>query len=289
MSSIGAEERPPGTRLVGDIAVSAIGLGGTAWTFAEEPLDELGVRTIHAALDCGVTLIDTARAYTLADHSGHSEALIARALATYPREAEVFVATKGGHYREGDAFPIDARRDTLRRHCETSLHLLGLDRLDLYQLHWPDPNVPMCDAMQTFAELQEEGLIRYVGVSNVSIAQLEEARSVVQVVSVENNFSPFDQGDREMLDYCGEHSIAYLAYSPLRTSESTTLVEAFPAAATFAERKQVSIQRLALAWLLQLSPVIIPICGASRPETIRDSALAATLVLMDDELAQLDF
>lgn len=276
------------TRSIAGRPVSAIALGGASWPFSDMD-DEAAVRSIHTAIDHGVTMIDTARAYTRVDHPGHSEAVIAQALASHPRGAEVFVATKGGHYRDGDAFPIDARRDTVRRHCETSLELLGVERIDLYQLHWPDPEVPVEDAMRTFAELRDEGLISEVGVSNFSIDQLEEARAVVPIASVQNSFSPFRQDDRAMLDHCAEHGIAYLSYSPLRGAAHTNLDEAFPAAAALAKEKGISIQRLALAWLLRLSPAMIPICGASRPETVADSAQAATTSLSDDELAALDF
>jgi aryl-alcohol dehydrogenase-like predicted oxidoreductase len=280
------------TRRIGDREVSAIALGSASWPFLPGPTDEVddaGIRSIHAALDEGVTILDTARAYTRADHEGYAEELIARALHNHPSRLRVLVATKGGHYRDGDTFPIDASRETIRRHCESSLLLLGVDRLDLYQLHWPDPSTPMRDAIQTFTELQDEGLIRDIGVSNVSVAQFKEARSVADVVSVQNRFSPIDQSDRAMLDYCSEHEIAYLAYSPLGGAVSVSRLAEFPGAAAVADRKQVSIQRLALAWLLQLSPVVIPIVGASKPETVRDSVRAMDVVLGADDLAELDF
>jgi len=278
-----------GGRLVGAREVSAIGLGGANWSFRDGDDDD-DVASIRAAVDAGVRLIDTARAYTKPDHPGHSEALIARALAGHPLGSDVLVATKGGHYRDGDTFPKDARRDTVRRHCETSLELLGVDRIDLYQLHWPDPDVPIATAMETFAELRDEGLVRDVGVSNVTIAQLDEARSVVPIASVQNSFSPFNQNDRPMVDYCAQNDIAYLSYSPLRAgAQGANLDERFPAAAALAKQKNISIQRLTLAWLLQLSPTLIPICGASRPQTIRDSLQAPTVALTPDDLSTLDF
>jgi aryl-alcohol dehydrogenase-like predicted oxidoreductase len=243
------------------------------------------VATIRAALDAGIRLIDTARAYTTRDHPGHSEMVIGRVLAVHPASRETLVTTKGGHYRIGDEFPIDARRDTVRRHCELSLKLLGVECIELYQLHWPDQNISMTEAMKTFAELQDEGLIRHVGLSNVTIAQLEEAMSVVHVVSVENHFSPCDQRDRAMVDYCAERQIAYLSWSPIREVTASK----FPKAAAFARGLSVSLQRLALAWLLSLSPTMIPICGASRPESIRDSARAPELPVTQAELMTLDF
>src|SRR5262249_7145038 len=156
-----------------------------------------------------------ARAYTTKDHPGYSEALIARALATHPAGSRVLVATKGGHYRDDEDFPVDVSRETIRRHCETSLEVLGVDRIDLYQLHHLGPDATMAEAMKPFAELRDEGLVRDVGVCNVSREQLDDAMQVVPIVSVQNQFSPFRQDDRTLVDYCAERSIAFLAYSPL--------------------------------------------------------------------------
>jgi aryl-alcohol dehydrogenase-like predicted oxidoreductase len=292
-------------RFIGNTQVSALGLGGASWSFADyapwvaatpHPVDdEMAIQTIHAALDSGLTLIDTARVYTTAEHPGHSEALIARALESHPRGRDVLVATKGGHYRDGNDFPVDARRDTIRRHCEMSLRVLGLDRIDLYQLHLPDPAVPIREAMATLAELRDEGFVRDVGVCNVSIQQLEEAISVVPVVSVQNRFSPFHQEDREMVEHCAELSIAYLAHSPLgggpppHGGRAAALAASFPAAQALAQRKGISVYRLALAWLLSQSPTLIPLCGAGRPESIRDSALAIETAFSEDDLETVDF
>jgi aryl-alcohol dehydrogenase-like predicted oxidoreductase len=289
-------------RTVADRPMFPVALGGASWSMRDHPMygeterpdDERVVRMLHAALDCGITLIDTARGYTTADHPGYSEALIARALETHPAGGEVLVATKGGHYRAGAKIPNDVSRDTIRRHCETSRELLGVEEIELYQLHIPDPDVPIATTMETFAELRDEGAICHVGVCNVSIEQLEEAMSVVPIATVQNRFSPLYQDNRALLDFCERRSIAFLAYSPLSgniglLAGATRLGEAFPAAAALAQRKQVSIQRLALAWLLTLSPAVIPITGASRPETIRDSALAAELTLTEEDLMELDF
>lgn len=277
-------------RSLGVNAVFPIALGGASWSFSDDhDVEERAIKTIHTAIASGVTLIDTARAYSRVAHPGHSEALIARALAHHPARDRILVATKGGHYRDGDQFPIDAKPDTIRRHCETSLELLGVDRIDLYQLHWPDPNLSMRKAIATFGELQSEGLIAAIGVCNVSIAQLEEARSVVPIVSVQNSFSPFRQDDRLMLDYCAERSIAYLSYSPLGGPETRHLAARFPGSAAVAASKGISLARLALAWLLRCSPVLIPISGAGRPETIYDSARAPDVALSEEEVAALDF
>lgn len=288
----------PNTRLIADREVSAVALGGATWSFlptmqatsAETP-DEQSIATIHTAINHGITLLDTAHVYTTTDQIGHSESVIARALASHPGSGNVLVATKGGHYRHGnDQFPIDASRDTVRRHCETSLELLGIDRIWLYQLHWPDPNIPITDAMATFAELKDDGLIENVGVSNFSLPQIEEARRVVDIASLQNPFTPSDPSDRKLLQYCEDQSITYLVYSPLRKltdgpndSSTAALGNAFPTTARLAEERDVSIQRLLLAWMLNLSPVLIPICGASRPDSIHDSALAATVAVSAED------
>jgi aryl-alcohol dehydrogenase-like predicted oxidoreductase len=290
-------------RSIAGIPVSSIGLGGASWSLIDTPdwpvddkagrSDEEAVATIHAALDAGVTLLDTARVYTTATHPGHSEALFRRALASYPDTSDVLVTTKGGHYRSGNNFPICANPEALRSDCDASRALLAVDRIDLYQLHFPDPAVPFEDSIRALAELRDDGWIRHIGVSNVSLPQLEQALSIAPIVSVQNHFSPLDQGDREMVDYCAEHSIAYMSYSPLgggaHGAGRTALQDAFPAAAALAARREISLQRLALAWLLSLSSTMIPICGSSRPESIRDSALAGELELTEEELVELDF
>jgi aryl-alcohol dehydrogenase-like predicted oxidoreductase len=290
-------------RSIGEVTVSAIGLGGASWSLLDSPgwpddakagrSDEEGIETIHAAIDAGVTLIDTARVYTTATHPGHSEALIRRALASHPRGSSIVVATKGGQYRSGNNFPVCGSPEALKSDCEASRALLGRDRIDLYQLHWPDPAIGIEASIEALAQLRDAGWIREIGVSNVSVAQLEEAVSIAPIASVQNHFSPLDQSDRSMVDYCAEQSIAYMAYSPLGGRANgvgrSALADTFPAAVRMAERRGVSLQRLALAWLISLSPTLIPICGASRPASIRDSLLAAELELSDEEWAELDF
>lgn len=276
-------------RRIGDLPVSAIGLGGVNLSMPE-PLDERsGVRTIHAALDAGVTLIDTAHAYTTLEHEAHNEWLISRALRQHPKREDVLVATKGGHFRAGPAnFPVDGRPETIRSHCEVSLRTLHVERIGLYQLHWPDPRVPIVETMGAFAELRQEGKIRLVGVSNFSVEQIEQAIGVVEVASVQNAFSPFARDDRPVIDYCAARGIAYLAYTPLGGSErARSLGETLGAFAEVASARGVSAQQVVLAWHLAQSPAVIPIPGARRPETIADSARAAELQLGPDELALL--
>jgi aryl-alcohol dehydrogenase-like predicted oxidoreductase len=277
-------------RLIADVAVSAIGFGGVNLSIPEPVSERDAERTIHAALDAGVTLIDTAHAYTTVEEEAHNERLVARSLATHPRGGDVLVATKGGHFRAGEHdFPVDGRPETIRAHCETSLRTLGVETIGLYQLHWPDPRVPVAESMGAFAELQREGKVRLVGVSNFSVEQIEEARSVVEVASVQNRFSPAHREDRPVLDHCAGAGIAYLSYTPLDgATAARTLPERLPAFARVAAERGVSPHRVVLAWHLAQAPVVIPIPGARRPDTIADSAAAADLELTPDELALLD-
>jgi aryl-alcohol dehydrogenase-like predicted oxidoreductase len=250
------------------------------------PPEERSVRTIHAALDAGVNLIDTADAYALDEHDvGHNERLIARALRG--RRDGVVVATKGGHTRRGSAWELDGRPEHLRAACEASLRALETDRIDLYQYHRPDPDVPYEESIGAFKQLQEEGKIRWVGISNASVAQIELACSIVDVAAVQNQLSlgyrsPIANGEVAL---CAERGIAFLPWSPLGGIGGADAPERLRAVRAAADTHGVSPQRVALAWLLSLSPGVIPIPGASRPESITDSARAAELELTDDELA----
>ena len=284
-------------RLIGDLAVHPVALGSAAdWVFSATPGDPKaldGIATIHAAIDEGVDLLDTARAYTSELHPGYGEALIQRALRGHPQREDVFVATKGGMYRDGARFSICGEATALQADWDISRAMLGVDRIDLYFLHWPDPYIPIGASAAALAQMRDRGWIRNIGLSNVSVAQLEEAQAAAPIAAVQNHFSPFDQQDREMVDLCAERGIAYLSYSPLTGSpfsdEHPQFDQAFPRATALAARKGVSIRQLAIAWLLSVSPTMIPICGASRPQSICDSARGATLELDQVDLAELDF
>src|SRR5215217_8974186 len=205
------------TRKLADADVFPIGLGGMPMSLAGRPPEERSIRTIHAAIDAGVNLIDTADAYAKdGSDVGHNERLIAKAIAD--RRDDVIVATKGGHTRTADgAWELDGSPEHIRRACEASLKALDTDRIDLYQYHRPDPTVPYAETIGAFKELQDEGKVRWVGVSNASTAQLDEARAIVDVVSVQNQLaldftSPIAKGE---VRYAGEHGLAFLPWSPL--------------------------------------------------------------------------
>jgi len=281
------------TRRIGDVEVSAIGLGGMPMSIEGRPDEARSLATIHAALDAGVTLIDTADAYHLhADEVGHNETLIAKALASHDRGADVLVATKGGHLRPGDgSWTLNGSPAYLKEACEASLRRLGVEAIGLYQFHRPDPSVPYADSVGAVRELLDEGKIRLAGISNADPEQIRLANEILdgRLVSVQNQFSPAFRSSEPELELCDELGIAFLPWSPLGgIARAGELGSAYAPFARIAEKHGVSPQRVCLAWMLAKSPVVVPIPGASRPETIRDSAAAPELALSVEEIAELD-
>jgi aryl-alcohol dehydrogenase-like predicted oxidoreductase len=279
------------TRRVAGTSVGAIGLGAMPLSLAGRPDEARSIRTIHAALDAGVTLIDTADAYCLGGSEvGHNERLVAKALGTWPGDHDrVLVATKGGHTRPGREWGLDGRPEYLRQACEASLRALGVEAVGLYQLHRPDPNVPLAESVGALAELKAAGKVRMVGLSNVSVDQIRQARQIVEVASVQNEFSPRFRRSEGELAWCAAQRIAFLPWSPLGgIGRGRDLGGRHRAFAEVADRHGVSAQQVALAWELAKAPVVIPIPGATRPETITDSAAATGLRLSRDDLARLD-
>ena len=277
-------------RRIGDVKVSSIGLGAMPLSLPGRPDRERAIATIHAALDAGITLIDTADAYTTAaDGPGHNELLVAEALRG--RTEEVLVATKGGLlYRDGGPWDRNGTPAHLKRAARESRARLGVDAIGLYQFHRPDPGVPYEESIGALRELLDEGVIRMAGISNATIAQIALADHVLggRLVSVQNQFSPAYRSSRNELDYCVEHEIAFLPWSPLGGIGRGD--EVFAAGGVFAAvavELDVSPQRVALAWELSLGHCVVPIPGASRPATITDSAGAAELVLSGDQKARL--
>ena len=282
------------TRKIGQVTVSAIGLGGMPMSIEGRPDEDRSIRTIHAALDSGVTLIDTADAYHLnAGETGHNERLIAKALASYPGDSTgVLVATKGGHLRPGDgSWTLDGSPAHLREAVEASMKALGVDVIGLYQFHRPDPTVPYAESIGGLKELLDAGKIRMAGISNASIEQIDTARGILgdgNLVSVQNQFSPAFRSSEAELRYCAELGIAFLPWSPLGgIGRAGGLGARHAVFQEVADAHGVSPQRVTLAWMLALAPVVIPIPGASRPESITDSAQAPDLELTEAELSRL--
>jgi aryl-alcohol dehydrogenase-like predicted oxidoreductase len=275
------------TRKLADADVFPIGLGGMPMSLSGRPPEEQSIRAIHAALDAGVNLIDTADAYSKdGSDVGHNERLIAKAIRD--RRDGVIVATKGGHTRTADgAWELDGTPEHLRAACEASLKALGTDRIDLYQYHRPDPDVPYAESVGAIKELQAEGKVRWIGLSNANTEQIEESLEIADIVAVQNQLSleypfPLDKGE---VSLCEERGIAFLPWSPLGgISKAADAPGSHDPVRDIASSHGVSPQQVALAWLLSLSPVVIPIPGASRPESIADSVKAVDLELTHEEL-----
>jgi aryl-alcohol dehydrogenase-like predicted oxidoreductase len=282
------------TRTLGDRTVSAIGLGGMPMSIEGRPDEARSIATIHAALDAGITLIDTADAYHQhADEVGHNESLIARALGSWGGDtSDIVVATKGGHLRPGDgSWYVDGRPEYLKQAAQASLKRLGGDAIDLYHHHRPDPAVPYADSVGAIRDLLDEGIIRLAGISNANPEQIREAYDILggRLASVQNQYSPAFRTSQPELDLCTELGVAFLSWSPLGGIKSAAdLGTRFAPFQQVADAHGVSPQVVTLAWHLAASPRVIPIPGASRPESIRDSATAADLELTAEELDALN-
>jgi aryl-alcohol dehydrogenase-like predicted oxidoreductase len=280
-------------RSIGKVAVGAIGLGAMPLSTKEDrPSPEDAVATVHAALDAGVTLIDTADAYARDEAEfGHNEELVARALASYGASDDVLVATKGGHTRRGRAWELDGSPAYLRKACEASLRRLGVEAIGLYQLHRPDPATPWEESMGALRSLYDDGLVRMVGISNADVAQIDAARAICgeALVSVQNQFSPTYRSSAGELAHCAATGLAFLPWSPFGgVTAAGSLGSAAPAFAEVAAELGVSVHRVTLAWHLAQADVVIPIPGASRPSSVTDSVAAADLQLSPAQLARLD-
>ncbi|MGW9182461.1 aldo/keto reductase [Agromyces sp. NPDC055661] len=280
-------------RTIGPRTVSAIGLGGMPMSIEGRPDEARSIATVHAALEAGVTLIDTADAYHLhADEVGHNEELIARALRTWGGDtSDVLVATKGGHLRPGDgSWTQDGRPEYLKEAVKASARRLGVEAIGLYQFHRPDPRVPYADSVGAIRDLLDEGVIELAGISNANVAQIDQANEILggRLVSVQNQFSPAFRSSLGELEHCAALGIAFLPWSPLGgIARAEAVGQRHGAFQRVADAHGVSPQQVALAWELALAPVVIPIPGASRPESIRDSVRAVELELTADELASL--
>ena len=271
--------------------VGCVGLGAMPLSLGGRPAEADGIRVIHAALDAGMTLIDTANAYCR-DHNdvGHNERLIARALAQWSGSREqVVVATKGGLQRPGGSWTTNGRPEHLRAACEASLAALGVEANDLYQLHAPDDDVPFAESVGALAALQAEGKIRHVGLSNVTVAEIVEAAAIVPVVSVQNRCNPLERRafHTGVVQHCTGQGIAFLPHSPVGGFGNHRRMTEHPVLASAARAHGASAYEVCIAWLLSTSPVMLPIPGASRVTSAKSSAAASDLQLTDEELSQL--
>jgi pyridoxine 4-dehydrogenase len=268
----------------GDLEVRRLGFGAMRitgngiWGPPDDP--DAARALLRRVVELGLNLIDTADSYG----PEVSENLIAEALHPYPEG--LVIATKGGLRRTGPGrWPRDARPERLKECCEGSLRRLRLERIDLYQLHAPDPAVPLEDSVGALKELQQEGKIRHVGVSNVSLGELERARRLVDVVTVQNRYSVVDRYSEDVLDACEEAGIGFIPWFPLATGD---LARRGGPLAEIARARDATPGQVALAWLLARSPVMLPIPGTSSVEHLEENVRAAELRLSDNELRQID-
>lgn len=288
-------------RSLGPWTVSAVGLGCMPLSFSHMTVRrEQAIATIHRALDLGITLLDTANIYAPSwDTVGHNEELVADALSLYTGSADlanVVVTTKGGITRsEGEVWGRNSREEALQSACKESMSALGVTIIDLYQHHRHDPTMTYAEQMQSLNKLRDLGWVREVGLSNVTLPELELALDFLGgpgaggVVSVQNEFSPRYRGDLEVLDRCTELGIAFLPWSPLGGSEHAhDLGSEFTEFAVVAAEHGVVPQEIALAWLLRLSPVVIPIPGATKPVTIDSIVHSLSVDLTDSQFERLN-
>ncbi len=266
----------------GDLTVARMGFGAMRLCGAGVmgyPADRAAaLAVLRRAVQLGVTLIDTADAYG----PGVNEDQIAQALYPYPKG--LVIATKGGNLRPDGRWVPDGRPAHLRAACEASLQRLRLERIDLYQWHAPDPTVPFADSIGALKELREAGKIRHIGLSNVSVAQLRAARAIVPIVSVQNRYNLGARESDDVLDACTRDGLAFLPYFPI---EAGDLAKAGGALRRVADRHQATTAQVALAWLLQRSPAVVPIPGTSSLAHLAENFAAAGLSLDAEDLSAL--
>jgi pyridoxine 4-dehydrogenase len=268
---------------IGDLTVNRLGLGAmrvidnsAIWG---EPTDRSrALKLLRRAVELGVNFFDTAESYG----PQTNETLIAEALHPYPRG--FVVATKCGVSRPNRGrWDADGRPDKLRRDLEGSLKRLKLERIDVYQLHTVDPKVPLEVSVGTLADMRKEGKVRHVGLSNVTVKQLETARKIVPIVSVQNRYSLVDRGSEDVLLHCEKQGIAFLPWYPLGDGSALKVSKV----RKLAEKLKATPAQIAIAWLLKKSPVMLPIPGTGNVAHLEENVAAAKLKLSDEEFRSL--
>ncbi len=245
-----------------------------------DPWDD-GKKVLQRALELGINFIDTARAYG----PGWNEKLVAEALHPYPKG--LFIATKGGVVKKSATERhLDGTPNGLRRDCEESLKNLRVDTIDLYQLHWVDPDVPLSESVHGLAELQKEGKIRLIGLSNITLEQLEEMRSIAPIASVQNRYSVGERQADPIVDYCAREGLAFVPYGPLGADpmkQGAPLASAKGALADVAKELRATTTQVALSWLLHRAPNVLPIPGTTSPAHLEENLAATKLELSQDQ------
>jgi len=264
--------------------VGAVGLGCSSFSLVGRPGEKESIRAIRAALDEGITLFDTADVYCLdVTDMGHNERLLAKALRG---RSDAIVTTKGGYTLPG--WKPNGDPSYLKRACENSLRALGAESIFLYQLHLPDPAVPFAESIGALADLQREGKIVHIGISNVSVEQLEEARTIVNVVSVQNQMSVFERSSWDVLKRCESLGIAFMPWRPLTGIGKAGGLNFHPVLSSVAAELDATPQQIAIAWLLHQSPVVIPIPGSGKRDHIVNNARAAAVRLRPEHLTAIE-
>lgn len=261
-----------------------VGFGGMPLSIQGRPPEEQGRQVLHAAIDAGMTFIDTADVYCLDDGDiGHNERLIASL-----QRSDIRVATKAGLRRPGGAWTNDASPQHIREACERSLRALNTERIWLYQLHAPDPKVPFEKSVEAFAELQREGKFEHFGLSNVSVKQLDRARAILPVVSVQNRLNPYFRESIKVAKACAERGIVFLAYSPVGGGRLAKKLPQFDILIELARKHDRSVHAVTIAWVRAQAETVVPIPAARTVEHARDSAQAADLVLDEEDVRMID-
>lgn len=267
-----------------------VGLGCMRLSTGSNSDEQQALETIAAAADAGITVFDTAHAYGPgATGVGHNERLLARAIRQCGATAQARIVTKGGMSREGDRWTPDGRAKALMAGCEASLVALDGLSIDLYLLHAPDPRTSWATSVRALARVHDEGLARRIGVANVNLRQLEEALDLAGIAAVQVALSPFDTRALRggVIELCEQKGIPVIAHSPLGGPRRAARLAKIPALTGIAEAKEATPAEVALAWLLDLSPVVVAIPGARRPESARSSARAAGMSLATGDRAAL--
>ena len=278
------DDSSAGMFTLGHKTVRRLGFGAMRITgegiWGEPPDHGQAVAVVRRAVELGVNLIDTADSYG----PEVSENIIAKALHPYPDD--LLIATKGGLLRTGPGeWPADGRPEHLREACEGSLRRLRLERIDLYQFHRPDTEVPFEESVGTLAELQKEGKIAHVGISNVTVDQLRQAQEIVPIVSVQNRYNLVERNDEDVLEACERQTIGFIPWFPLKTGQ---LAKGSGPVAQIAKAHDAGPAQVALAWLLAHSPVMLPIPGTGSVEHLEENIAAAHLRLKPDEVEALN-
>lgn len=275
------------------IFVSAIGLGGMPLSLSNRPPESQAIAVIHRALDLGVTFIDTADSYCKDEsEKHHNERLIHKALTSYKGDvSQVIVATKGGLLRPNGSWTRNGNPEHLRQTIRVSFEALGgVKPIDIWQYHAADPQYTIEESLAPVKEAVDAGLIRFVGVSNFSVEQIKRARDVVDIISVQNQYNPWERQPEldGVLKYSEQEGFTFFPWSPFGGSRRHQDLQDIPAIAQLAQEKGVSVYNIVLAWLRSKSSSILPIPGASKISSIEDSVNAISVKLSDEEVQRID-